>query len=164
MLRAKLLLWKTGRTKFSFKMQLWRNAFSSIACLLQEHPQILSRIKNTLWLRPSKRFNVIYLSSVIYLLSNGGLDGVRVIVVTPSSVFSDQEQSKITSVNKFNNFQYVNSSIIVWRAYGVGKGKTVTINSSRRGTFSCQNKTFLHVLFVKTNSKHVNIVFLACCM
>ena len=76
------------------------------------------------------------------LLSNGGLDGVRVTVVTPSSVFSDQEQSKITSVNKFNNFQYVNGSIIVWRAYGVGKGKTVTINSSRTGTFSCQNKTF----------------------
>ena len=95
------------------------------------------------------------------LLSNGGLDGVRVTVVTPSSVISDQEQSKITSVNKFNNFHYVNGSIIVWRAYGVGKGKTVTINSSRRGTFSYQNKTFLHVLFVKTNSKHVNIVFLA---
>ena len=47
------------------------------------------------------------------LLSNGGLDGVRVTVVTPSSAFSDQEQSKITSVNKFNNFQYVNGSIIV---------------------------------------------------
>ena len=98
------------------------------------------------------------------LLSNGGLDGVRVTVVTPSSVISDQEQSKITSVNKFNNFHYVNGSIIVWRAYGVGKRKMVTINSSRRGTFSCQNKTFLHVLFVKTNSKHVNIVFFACCM
>lgn len=65
------------------------------------------------------------------LLSNGGLDGVRVTVVTPSSVFSDQEQSKITSVNKSNNFQYVNGSVIVWRAYGVGNGKTVTIKSSR---------------------------------
>ena len=65
------------------------------------------------------------------LLSNGGLDSVRVTVVTLSSVFSDQEQSKIFSVNKFNNFQYVNRSIIVWRAYGVGKGKTVTIKSSR---------------------------------
>ena len=71
------------------------------------------------------------------LLSNGGLDGIRVTVDTPSSVFRDQEQSKITSVNKFNNFQYKNGSIIVWRAYGVGKGKTVTIKSSRRGTLSC---------------------------
>ena len=51
------------------------------------------------------------------LLSNGGLGGVRVTVVIPCSVFSDQEQSKIISVNKFNNFQYVNGSIIVWRAY-----------------------------------------------
>ncbi|PFX13537.1 hypothetical protein AWC38_SpisGene22373 [Stylophora pistillata] len=66
------------------------------------------------------------------LLSNGGLDGVRV-TVTPSSVFSDQEQSKITSVNKFNNFQYVKGSVIVWRAYGVGKGKMVTIKSSLTG-------------------------------
>ena len=37
------------------------------------------------------------------LLSNGGLDGGRVTVVTARSVFSDQEQAKITSVNKFNN-------------------------------------------------------------
>ena len=57
-------------------------------------------------------------------LSNGGLDGVRVTIVTPCSVFSDQEQSKITSVNKYNNFQYVKRNIIVWRAYGVRKGKT----------------------------------------
>ena len=47
------------------------------------------------------------------LLSNGGLDGVRVTVITPRSVFIDQEQSKITSENKFNNFQYVNGNIIV---------------------------------------------------
>ena len=42
------------------------------------------------------------------LLSNGVLDSVRVTVVTPSSVSGNQEQSKITSVNKFNNFQCVN--------------------------------------------------------
>ena len=47
------------------------------------------------------------------LLSSGGLDGVRVTVITPRSVFIDQEQSKITSENKFNNFQYVNGNIIV---------------------------------------------------
>ena len=47
------------------------------------------------------------------LLSNGGLHGVRVTIVTPRSVLSDQEQSKITSVNKFNKFQHVNRNIIV---------------------------------------------------
>ena len=93
------------------------------------------------------------------LSSNGGLDGVRVTVLTPSSVFSDQEQSKITSVNKFNNFQYVNGSIIVWRAYGVGKGKMVTINSSRTGTFSCQNKTFFACSFCKNNNKFNNFQY-----
>ena len=87
------------------------------------------------------------------LLSNGGLDGVRVTIVTLRSVFSDQEQSKITSVNKFNNFQYVNGNIIVWRAYGVGKGKTVTIKSSRRGTLSCQNKTFFARSFCKNKKE-----------
>ena len=57
------------------------------------------------------------------LLSNGGFHGVRVTIVTPCSVFSDQEQSKVTSLNKFNNFHHVNGNTIVWRAYGVGKGK-----------------------------------------
>ena len=38
------------------------------------------------------------------LLSQGGLEIVRVVVVTPSLVSSEQEQSKITSVNKLNNF------------------------------------------------------------
>ena len=61
------------------------------------------------------------------LLSNGGFHGVRVTIVTPCSVFSDQEQSKVTSLNKFNNFHHVNGNIIVWRAYGVRKGKTMTI-------------------------------------
>ena len=70
------------------------------------------------------------------LLSQGGLEGVRVVVVTPSVVYSEQEQSKITSVNKLNNFQYVNGSIYAWRAYGVGKGKTIKIQSSRRGMLS----------------------------
>ena len=68
------------------------------------------------------------------LLSQGGLEGVQVVVVTPSLVYSEQEQSKIPSVNKLNNFQYVNGSIYAWRAYGVGKGKTINIQSSRRGT------------------------------
>ena len=70
------------------------------------------------------------------LLSQGGLEGVRVVVVTPSVVYSEQEQSKITSVNKLNNFQYVNGSIHAWRTYGVGKGKTIKIQSSRRGMLS----------------------------
>ena len=42
------------------------------------------------------------------LLSNGVFDSVQVTVITPCSVSGDQEQSKITSVNKFNTFQYVN--------------------------------------------------------
>ena len=52
-----------------------------------------------------------------------------------------------------NKQQYVNRSIIVWRAYGVGKGKTVTINSSRRGTFSCQNETFFACSFCKNKKE-----------
>ena len=76
------------------------------------------------------------------LLSQGGLKGDRVVVVTPSLVSSEQEQSKITSVNKLNSFQHVNRNIYAWRAYGVGKGKTIKIQSSRRGTLSCRNRTF----------------------
>ena len=83
------------------------------------------------------------------LLSQGGLMGIR--VVTPSLVSSEQEQSKITSVNKLNNFQYVNRNIYTWRAYRVGKGKTIEIQSSRRGTLSCRNGTFsLPFLFFLT--------------
>ena len=123
--------------------------------------RLAARCKSNIRVYINEGHDVTTMEEMKALLSSGGFDGVRVTVVTPSSVNSDQEQSKITSVNKFNNFHYVNGSIIVWRAYGVGKGKTVTINSSRRGTFSCQNKTFLRVLFVKTNSKHMNIVFFA---
>ena len=78
------------------------------------------------------------------VLSQGGLKGVRVVVVTPILVSSEQEQSKITSVNNLNNFQYVitKRNIYAWRTYGVGKGKTIKIKSSRRGTLSCRNRTF----------------------
>ena len=64
------------------------------------------------------------------LLSQGGLKGVRVLVVTPSLVSSEQEQSKITCFNKLNNFQYVNRIIYAWRAHGVRKGKMIKIQSS----------------------------------
>ena len=55
------------------------------------------------------------------LLSQGGLKGVRVVVVTASLVSSEQEQSKITSVNKLNNFQYVNRNIYAGELMESGK-------------------------------------------
>ena len=70
------------------------------------------------------------------LLSQRGLEGVRVVVVDPSLVSSEQGQSKTTSVNKLNNFQYANMSIYAWRAYGIGKGKTIKMQSSQRGTLT----------------------------
>lgn len=59
------------------------------------------------------------------MLSNGGIEGTRIVVVDASTVKDSQPQVKWDGVSSLNNFQYSVSGITVWRAYKVGEGKIV---------------------------------------
>ena len=59
------------------------------------------------------------------MLSNGGIEGTRIVVVDASTVRDCQPQVKWDGVSSLNNFQYSESGITVWRAYKVGEGKIV---------------------------------------
>lgn len=81
-------------------------------------------------------------------------------LLPPRSVFSDQEQAKINSVNKFNNFQCVNGNIIVWRAFRVRKGRRLRSKVLEEVYYLAKIKHFLHVLFVKAKKKAREHIFL----
>ena len=59
------------------------------------------------------------------MLSNGGIEGTRIVVVDASTVKDSQPQVKWDGVSSLNNFQYSVSGITVWHAYKVGEGKIV---------------------------------------
>lgn len=59
------------------------------------------------------------------MLSNGGIEGTRIVVVDASTVRDSQPQVKWDDVSSLNNFQYSESGITVWCAYKVGEGKIV---------------------------------------
>ncbi|KAK3748950.1 hypothetical protein QZH41_010037, partial [Actinostola sp. cb2023] len=62
------------------------------------------------------------------LLSHGGIKGVRVAVVENAEILTMREQKKMPGINKLNNFEYKQNKLVTWRAYEVGKGKTLTID------------------------------------
>ncbi|KAK3731369.1 hypothetical protein QZH41_019552, partial [Actinostola sp. cb2023] len=62
------------------------------------------------------------------LLSSGGIEGVRVVSLeTIDNPNISEHTPKIPAISKLNNFEFSNSSIRVWRAYGIGAGKEITI-------------------------------------
>ena len=59
------------------------------------------------------------------LLSHGGLEGVRVVCLDTINETADDAQT-ITGITKLNNFEFSSDeSITCWRAYSVGRGKTI---------------------------------------
>ena len=66
------------------------------------------------------------------LQSSGGIQGVRVVALKAiSSPFSSE--SKIIGINKLNNFEFDDDKITAWRAYGIGEGKDIMVESSQKG-------------------------------
>ena len=60
------------------------------------------------------------------VLSSGGLSGVRVALVDAGTERRCiLPQVKLVGVSSFNNFQYSEQGIIVWRAFEVGQGKLI---------------------------------------
>lgn len=59
------------------------------------------------------------------LLSHGGIAGIRVVSLDSIDETPDESQT-ITGITKLNNFEFsYDGSITCWRAYGIGKGKTI---------------------------------------
>ena len=64
----------------------------------------------------------------------GGVEGVRVAVmqsVEEEAVVDDNR--KITGINKLNNFEFKDEILVAWRAYGMGKGKEIALETTSEG-------------------------------
>ncbi|KXJ26035.1 hypothetical protein AC249_AIPGENE6462, partial [Exaiptasia diaphana] len=62
------------------------------------------------------------------ILSHGGVHGVRVALVDAKELKAAPLQDKWEGINSLNNFLYQDDdrNVTVWRAYDIGKGKTLT--------------------------------------
>ena len=68
------------------------------------------------------------------LLSHGGIVGVRVAVmqsVEEEAVVDDNR--KIVGINKLNNFEFKDEILVAWRAYDMGKGKEIPLETTSEG-------------------------------
>lgn len=61
------------------------------------------------------------------LLSHREVEGVRVAVL-PSINVTGQLQ-KIPGISKLNNFQFTDGTLMAWRAYGIGQGKSISVKN-----------------------------------
>lgn len=67
-------------------------------------------------------------------LPHGGIEGVRVAVmqsVEEEAVVDDNR--KIIGINKLNNFEFKDEILVAWRAYGMGKGKEIPLETTSEG-------------------------------
>ncbi|KAK3707287.1 hypothetical protein QZH41_004246 [Actinostola sp. cb2023] len=79
------------------------------------------------------------------LLSHGGIKGVRVAVVENAEILTMREQKKMPGINKLNNFEYKQNKLVTWRAYEVGKGKTLTIDKESDANECIPSKLPFHL-------------------
>lgn len=69
------------------------------------------------------------------LLSHGGLEGVRVVAMDTIAETPDTSQT-IAGITKLNNFEFTSTdSVTCWRAYGVGHGKVIKLDTSSSGEY-----------------------------
>ncbi|KAK3717709.1 hypothetical protein QZH41_009787, partial [Actinostola sp. cb2023] len=62
------------------------------------------------------------------LLSQGGIEVVRVTVVSRMVGSSVDQLGKIPVISKLNNFEYKHGHIVAWRAYDIGIGKDIKLS------------------------------------
>ena len=62
------------------------------------------------------------------LLSLGGIAGVRVAVIPCIEEPSVLEQ-KIPGINKLNNFAFTDDGVVAYRAYSIGRGKSISLHT-----------------------------------
>ena len=79
----------------------------------------------------------------VAILSNGGINGVRVVLVDAGTEGKCViPQVKLPGVSFLNNFKYSEHGITVWKAYEVGHGKLIN-PSQVEGTQTCMLRHFL---------------------
>lgn len=59
------------------------------------------------------------------LVSHGGIEGIRMAILP--SINETAELQKISGISKLNNFQFTEDSLLAWRAYGIGPGKSMAL-------------------------------------
>ena len=57
------------------------------------------------------------------ILSNGGVNGVRVAVVDAAVAVCELPQLKLDGVSMLNNFEFSSDAVTVWKTFDVGQGK-----------------------------------------
>jgi len=62
------------------------------------------------------------------LLSHGGISGVRVTVVQSVDEKLSLVRQKIPGINKLSNFQCIQDGVVAHRAYGIGRGKNISMH------------------------------------
>ena len=60
------------------------------------------------------------------ILSNGGVNEVRVIVVDAAVAACELLQVKLDGVRMLNNFEFCSEAVTVSRAFDVGQGKQIS--------------------------------------
>ena len=66
------------------------------------------------------------------ILSHGGVEGVRVVVVDVATQ-QTPEKRKIIGINKLNNFEFRDEGVFARRAYRIGTGSLITISGGHEG-------------------------------
>ena len=96
---------------------------------LLKHMFVVSFVKDTMFSRLMPFKDAI--------LSNIGVRGVRVAVVN-CKVLPPTQPVKWEGVSNVNNLLYEDTILTVWRAYGIGKGKTYLLSQLQgMGKFFC---------------------------
>ena len=54
-------------------------------------------------------------------------------MVVDAAIQEMPEKSKITGINKLNNFEYREEGVLARRAYGIGTGSLITISGENAG-------------------------------
>ena len=63
------------------------------------------------------------------LISHGGIEGVRVAVSDSLEESVSGELPKIVGISKLNNFRFTGGKLVAWRAYAVGHGKRLDVET-----------------------------------
>ena len=76
------------------------------------------------------------------LLSSGGIQGVRVVVLETIDSPKIENEQMIPGISKLNNFKFSSKSITAWRAYDIGKGKVLPLEKQTAGKYFVEKISF----------------------
>ena len=76
------------------------------------------------------------------MLSHGGMNGVRVALVPAAANKSKEVSGRWEGISSVNNFLYQDGCVTVWKAYNIGRGKTIPWSQLQGNTLATSLKNF----------------------